>query len=83
MSLSSTNRRKSLGVANVEKNKFTTKHNQTKSGTHDKSETREYMDTVKKSDIPVWKNAHRKSDADKTLDAEPQEKGSHTSIDFY
>jgi hypothetical protein len=76
MSLPANNRRKSMNVAHLEKNKFTAKRNETKNGMHDESEADEYMDTVKKSDVPVsMKDAHLKSDTDKTLYAEAQEKG--------
>jgi len=83
MSLPSTNRRKSLSVVNLEKNKLTTKNNQTKNGIHDKSETHEHMSTVKKSDVPVSMSTHRKSDADKSLYANAHDKGNHVSIDYY
>jgi hypothetical protein len=84
MSLPSTNRRKSSSVVNLEKNKLTTKHNQTKNGIHDKSETHEHMSTVKKSDAPpVSMSTHRKSDADKSIYANAHDKGNHASVDYY
>jgi hypothetical protein len=76
MPLSSNNRRKSSEVTHPEKTKSTNKHNETKSGTHGKTETHEQMVSTQKSEIPVFMNAHRKSDA------EAQEKVDHGGNDF-
>jgi hypothetical protein len=83
MALPSNNRRKSSDVISFEKNKFTTKHNETKNGTHNKLGAHEYMDVVKKSNLPIGMNVQRKSDAEKLLYANTQRKGNHTHIAFY
>jgi len=82
-SLPATNRRKSSDSVNLEKNKLTTKYNETKTGTNDKSDAHVHMDTVKKSDVSVPMNTYRKSDADKSLYDDANEKGNHTLINFY
>jgi hypothetical protein len=83
MSLSSSNPRKSSDVASVQKNKFTTKHNEVENGTHNKSEAHEHMNTVKKSNVPVCMNIHGKSGAERSLCANVQEKGSYIRIDLH
>lgn len=82
-SLPFNNRRKSSDVVNLETIKSTTKLNETKSGTHDKSEPHEYTNTARKSIVPALMNTHRKSDADKSLHPDVQEKGSHVTVQFY
>ncbi|CAF1228014.1 unnamed protein product, partial [Rotaria sordida] len=53
-----------------------TKRNETNNGTHDRSEIRENMATVKKTDVRVVTNSNRKSNTEKSLHGDVQEKAS-------
>ncbi len=82
MSLPSLNRRKILNIANLEKNKFAAKRNEMKNRTQQKSNYHQTVNTIKKSDVSVSTNSHRKSDADKSLHKDTQEKGRPAHINL-
>lgn len=77
-SLPSNDRRKSSVAVNLDKDRSTIKINETKSGTLNKPDTREYTNTSRKSIVSTSINAHRKSDADKSFLPDIPEKGNHT-----
>jgi hypothetical protein len=82
MPLPSINRRKGLETSNLAKNKFTTKRTETKNGIQDKSDSRESMDTSKKSHPPGSINTHHKSDVEKSSYSDAQANGRYAHINL-
>jgi hypothetical protein len=77
MPLPPINRRKNSENGKLLKHK---KRTETKNGIRDKSNSRENTDNSKKSHALDSMNTHRKSDADKSLSSDAQDKGRYTFI---
>ena len=77
MPLSPINRRKNSEIGKLLKHK---KRTETKNGIRDKSNSRENADNSKKANASGSMNTHRKSDADKSLSSDAQDKGRYAFI---
>ena len=74
-------RRKGSDTPSSDKTKHVVRHDETKNEGHSTSETHQPSNNVKKSELPVSTNVHRKSDADKTLHTDTMEKLALKGID--
>lgn len=78
----SASRRKGSDTLSSDKNKQVVRQDEPKNEGQGRNETYEASNNLKKSELPLSTNAHRKSDAEKTLQTDTMEKLAPKGIDL-